>query len=117
MNWYKKSNLNIPQILYHATYSHLLRSIKQKGLIPRYFCNWEDCDYGVYLASSEDEARSYAETTENEEIDDDMIDNIIVLKIDTSTLDKNKFDYDPMVRNEDKTTFIYKDIINPGNIK
>lgn len=104
-----------PFLLYHATYGAYLASIKQKGLIPRYHCVWKDCQYGIYLASDEEEAISYPETTDNPDIPDEYLDDIIVFEIKTSDLNLSKLSPDPHViwgeNPLDYSTWIYRDSI------
>ena len=127
--WLQKINQisnNIPKILYHATYAAYVDSILEKGLIPRYVCTWEDCQYGVYLAIDADMAQSFPETTDNPNIPDEYTDNIAIFLVNTSQLDKTKFSPDPhyvldypnlnepekqMQQQKHIVSWIYKDII------
>ena len=101
------ATLNIPKYLYHATYKPLLKKIKEHGLNTTMSKkNWEDSKPGVvYLAVDPDVAESYAET--NDVVSDDWLDQIIILKIDTSKLDKQKIKPDSNVRNDDNDTLEY----------
>ena len=94
-----KKKANIQDVLYHATFN----------------CNH---NY-VYLATDQDVAESYCESAED--VDDDVYDSgIIVLKIDTSKLDENKFIKDPnLVLDEEdlEETIAYNGIIQPSAIK
>lgn len=101
-----------PQILYHATYRPLLDNIKKNGLGNTSETNWQDSQPGVvYLAIDPDIAQSYAET--NETVNEDWLDQIVILKIKTSDLDRDKLSIDQNVRVEDNqaTTFEYHGII------
>jgi hypothetical protein len=102
---------DIPDILYHATYRPLLRSIQKNGLggmgIER---RWEDSVPGVvYLALDPDVAESYAETSET--VPDEWLDEIVVLKINTTKLDKSKFHLDKNVQDNTGNTVEYHGVI------
>lgn len=101
-----------PQFLYHATYRPLLRNIKKKGLGNTKRKFWQDSVPGVvYLAIDPDIAQSYAEA--NDFCNQDWLDQIVILKIKTSDLDRDKLSIDKNVRVEDgqATTFEYHGII------
>lgn len=106
-----EENKDIPNILYHATYKPLLRKIKKEGLIPGKRVNWEsdNTDYKSYIYLSDDPyvAESYAETSDL--VKEDWLDEIVILQINTSGLDKNNFSID--VNNQQGDTFQYKGII------
>ena len=99
--------------LYHATYKPLLNSIKKNGLGNTKRTNWEDSKRGVvYLASDKDVAESYAESAEN--INEEWLDEIIILKVNVKDLDKNKLKIDENVlldEDEVPETFEYHGII------
>lgn len=98
--------------LYHATYKPLLSSIKQHGLggIGSEKKKWEDSKPGVvYLALDKNVAESYAESSD--EVSEDWLDEIIILKINTKTLDKKKFSIDRNVQNNEGETVEYAGII------
>ena len=100
------------EYLYHATYKPLLDSIKEHGLGNTDITFWDDSQPGVvYLAIDPDIAQSYAETNEN--CDEDWLDQIVVLKIATKDLDRDKLQIDSNVRVEDDqaTTFEYHGVI------
>jgi len=92
------AKIEVPDILYHATYECNLDSIKEKGLIPGFSNNWDGMQdsNAVYLALDEDVAESYAEVAQDEMDEDNPCydSEIIVLEIDTSQLDLNKFGKD-----------------------
>ena len=106
-----KAKLEIPNILYHATYKPLLKSIKKEGLIPGKRVNWDNGNehYKNYIYLSDDPyaAESYAETSDL--VNEDWLDNIVILQINTNSLDKNKFEID--TNNQQEDTFQYKGII------
>ena len=82
---------SVPKYLYHATYKPLLNTIEKEGLggtsAKR---NWDFSEEGViYLAIDDEVALSFAETADN--VKDDWLDEIIILKIDTTKLDKTRF--------------------------
>lgn len=90
----------IPRILYHATFNALVPNISNEGLIPlgKNFRNYEEIEWGVYLSDDKDFAGSMAVSTENENIPEEWREQIVILVIDTSMLDKSKFDQDPHVQ-------------------
>lgn len=96
--------------LYHATYRPFLDSIRKNGLGGKGAqTQWEDSKPGyVYLAKDPEVAMSHAEA--NEEVPDEYIDNIVVLKIDTNKLDPNNLEDDPNII-EDDSTLAYKGVI------
>lgn len=105
--------------LYHATYKELLPLIKKEGLggsssKP----NWEDSKSGViYFARTPEIAESYAETAEN--VPEEWLDDIIILRVDKNVLDSDKLFYDKNVLtydDEEKDTFEYHGIVNFSDI-
>ena len=119
-NWYKIAQLEIPLVLYHATFRHNLESIKKEGLNP--YLNgivkcWPDCENGIYLHIDPDVAMSYAETTDNPNISEEWLDNIIVLEINTISLDKNLFVTDPNLVDPTTDSFLYRGIIPYSSVK
>ena len=107
---------NIPAILYHATYRPLLKSIKKYGLGgDRAQAKWEDSRPGVvYLALDKDVAESYAESSDG--VPEEWLDEIVILKISTNGLDKNKFGIDRNVQDNTGDTIEYTGIIPVSNI-
>lgn len=108
-----------PKKLYHATYRQFLKSIKANGLGKTRRKMWTDSKRGVvYLADDPETAVSYAEEAEwLDEIDDPdkYLDNIIVLEVDVSGLDKNKLFVDENVlldEDEEACTYEYHGIID-----
>lgn len=84
------------QYLYHATYKALLRNIKKKGLGNTKRVFWEDSKPGVvYLATDPDIAESYAEA--NDEVNEQWLDEIIILKVKIKDLDQKKLFIDKNV--------------------
>jgi len=108
---------NVPATLYHATYRPLLKSIKKYGLGgDRAQAKWEDSVPGVvYLALDKNVAESYAEASEV--IPEEWLDEIVILKISTNGLDKNKFSIDSNVQDNTGDTLEYHGIIPVSNIK
>ena len=96
--------------LYHATYRPLLDSIKKHGLGATKRQNYADSKQGVvYLARNPDVAMSYAETSEA--VPDEWLNQIVVLKINTTQLDPNKLFIDRNVQDNDGTTLEYRGVI------
>ena len=107
----KKKKLNESNdILYHATYKPLLKSIQKNGLGGSGAqTNWEDSKPGVvYLAKDPDVAYSYAET--NDVVPDSWLDQIVILSIPINNLNLNKLHNDENVIDDD-STFEYHGII------
>lgn len=101
--------------LYHATYFPLLDSIKKNGLGATKQTYWEDSKPGVvYLSADEDVATSYAEANEN--VPEDWLDEIVVLKIKWDSLDPNYLFIDENVQDNDGVTLEYHKIIPWSNI-
>lgn len=108
--------LDQPKYLYHATYKPLLKSITKNGLGNTYRKNWSDSKHGVvYLAKDPDVAESYAESSQN--VKEDWLDEIIILKIDTNDLDKTKLELDKNVQDNDGDTLQYHGIIKNFEIE
>jgi hypothetical protein len=85
--------INVPKFLYHATYERCLDSIKEHGLggmVVQKAWEWS-VDGAVCLAHDVDEAESYAENAEIIEDDESLLDEIVVLEIDTEKLNKHLF--------------------------
>ena len=97
--------------LYHATYKPLLKKIKEKGLDTSDSRKaWDDSIPGyVYLAKDPDVAASYAESSEM--VSDMWLDQIIVLTIDATQLDKDKLFIDQNVQDNEGDTIEYRGII------
>ncbi len=113
---YLKSNLQegasgSRQYLYHATYRPLLKSIQKNGLGGSGAqAKYEDSAPGVtYLAVDRDVAISYAETSDM--VPDEWLDEIVVLKIPASKLDKSKLHIDRNVQDNEGDTLEYHGII------
>ena len=106
-----KENIEIPSILYHATYKPLLSKIKEKGLDTRDSKKaWDDSTPGyVYLAKDFEVAASYAESSE--QIPDEWLDQIIVLTIDAKKLDSDKLFIDQNVQDNEGDTLEYRGVI------
>ena len=101
--------------LYHATYQKLLNSIKKKGLIPNNKNkNYSDSKDFVYLANDPWVAESYAETSE--EVPEDWLDEIVILKVAIKDLDPNLLSKDKNVQ-DGNSTFEYNGIIPWNKLK
>lgn len=107
-------NIDIPEVLYHATYKPLLKKIMQNGLGGNTRKNWEDSVSGVvYLAYDPYQAESYAETSDM--VPESWLDNIVILQVNTIGLDKSLFSIDK--NNLSGDTLEYNGIIPIKNIK
>ena len=104
-----------PQVLYHATYRPLLKSIKQHGLGgDKAQAKWEDSKPGVvYLATDPNVAESYAESSDV--VPDEWLDQIVVLKVNASQLDQSKLKLDRNVLDNEGDTLEYHGVI-PTNL-
>lgn len=106
--------------LYHATYKQLLPTIKKHGLGNNKFLKkpWGDYSFKkksndfVFLHSSEDDARMYAE---NSNLPNEYLQNVVVLEIDSAILDKSKLEVDPVL-DKPEGSYIYWGIIRTGKI-
>jgi hypothetical protein len=114
------NEIKVPKLLFHGTFKPLLKKIKRDGLgglssKPM----WEDSQRGVvYLAIDPDVAYSYVETAfeDNEDLPESWGDKMIVLVIDTTTLDHDKFYIDRNVLDNDGSTLEYHGVIPFENI-
>jgi hypothetical protein len=106
----------LPKFLYHATYKPYLKSIKQNGLgAGKLKKNYDDSKTGVtYFATDFDEAVSYAETSD--EVDDDYLDEIIVLRVKTADLNLSNLNKDANVI-DGETTYEYYGIVPFNKLK
>jgi hypothetical protein len=110
-----EDTVNLPSVLYHATYKPRLKSINLKGLGGGGKRNWEDSKPGVvYLALDPSVAESYAETSDI--VPEEWLDNIVILKISTAGLDPNKFYIDSNVQDSAGDTVEYHGVIPVSNI-
>ena len=110
-----ESQVEVPKYLYHSTFKPVLKKIKAEGLGgPSSKALWEDSKKGVvYLATTVDIAVSYAEAAfdENEDLPEHWEEKIVVLKIDTTNLDKSKIHIDTNVLDNSGDTLEYHGII------
>ena len=108
-------SVNVPSVLYHATYRPLLKSIKQHGLGgDKAQAKWEDSKPGVvYLALDPNVAESYAETSEA--VPNEWLDEIVILKISTAGLNLSKLKVDANVIDNAGDTLEYHGVI-PANL-
>ena len=127
LNYINESNnrrLKLSNILYHATSSHLLSSIKKYGLggkIPKHtWWNYNSTEYknrgqGVFFATDEYVAASFLEALDDfanfaEEYEDryDKSLQIIVFSVNTKDLDTSKISIDSNNSvDEDSQTYFY----------
>ena len=127
LNYINESNnrrLKLYNILYHATSSHLLSSIKKYGLggkMPkRTWWNYNSTEYknrgqGVFFATDEYVAASFLEASDDfanfaEEYEDryDKSLQIIVFSVNTKDLDTSKISIDSNNSvDEDSQTYFY----------
>lgn len=99
----KDKHHNLANTLYHATYKRYLKSIEEHGLggmVPQKSWEWS-IDGVVCLAHDEDEAESYAEIAEITEEDETLLDEIVVLEIDTNKLDKDLLFSDSNIKSDE----------------
>lgn len=109
------------KFLYHATYKAHLPSIKAQGIrhdIPVEGKTWDYCKQGVvFLATDLDVAASFAETTDNESIPEEWLNEIVVLKIDTTFLEPTKIAIDTEIQDNTGSSFEYTDTIPWAAVK
>lgn len=115
----EQEQLEIPPVLYHATYEPLLKSVQDEGLGGLRDTQYEDSVRGVvYLALDPDVAFSYAETSDAawDKFETDEGLPIVTLKIDTSQLDKKLFKIDSNVMDNQGETLEYHGVVPPQAI-
>lgn len=102
-------------MLYHATYRPLLNTIKQEGLGGQSSKPiWPDSKKGVtYLALDPEVAISYAESSDD--VPEEWLDEIVLLKIDKTKLDPRNLLSDKNVIDGD-STLEYHGVIPPSLI-
>lgn len=104
-------------ILYHSIFRANLPSIKKEGLGARQRKNWDISKNGVtYFSDNPDVAFSYCEAAD--EVSEAKYDSgIIVLAVDTKTLDPSKLGIDTNIRDqEENKCYVYSGVINPNYI-
>ena len=113
-------------ILFHATFSAFIPSIKAHGLVPGGigYKLWEDAEDGVYLSDDDNFAVSMTESTENANIPQEWFTQIAVLVIDLTKIDKRLLGKDPNVswypdygKGITPQSFVYRGTIPPSAIK
>lgn len=98
------------EYLFHATYRPILSKIKKSGLGGDFEIKaWQESSHKVYLATKPEIAYSYAETSE--EVPEEWLDEIVVLKIRKSDLDESKLSLDKNVLDNTGETLEYDGII------
>ena len=137
LNYINESNnrrLKLPDVLYHATSSHLLSSIKKYGLggkMPkRTWWDYDSTEYknreqGVFFATDEYVAASFLEASDDfanfaDEYEDryDKSLQIIVFAVNTKDLDISKISIDSNNSvDEDSQTYFYNGIIPYNQLK
>lgn len=113
-----------PSVLYHATYEPLVNSILHHGIVPggKEFKNFDWSKDFVYLAAAKNNAISFIESSENENIPEEWFDQIVALAVDVSKLDKSKLTSDehwnPDITDEEDgwQSYQYMGIIPPNAI-
>jgi RNA:NAD 2'-phosphotransferase (TPT1/KptA family) len=96
--------IEIPDKLYHGTSTRHLDSIERTGLGNTMEKNWPHLlkmDYTVHLSDSPKGAELWAEMWTGPR-------DILILEIDTASLDRNSLFYD----NQSKGAYVYRGIIN-----
>ena len=99
LDWDDSPNISIEELLdapylYHATYKPYFEQIKKDGYIkPGIHNNWDISDpHFIYLSKDPEDAISFAESAEN--VPEEYLDQIVLLRIDPKYLDINKIDID-----------------------
>jgi len=114
-----------PTVLYHATYMPLVESIMKHGIVPggKKLKNFDWSKNFVYLAADKNNAISFVECAENDNIPEEWLDEIVVFSVDVSKLDKSKLSPDehwnPSVADDEADgwqSYQYSGIIPPDAI-
>ena len=117
-------NDEIPEKLYHATYRPLLEEILSGGIVPG-GSNIQNFDWAgkfVYLAETVENAISFVEVSENEDIPEEWFGDIVVLEVDVSKLDLTKMmpdeNWNPATAEgeEGYRSFQYEGVVSPDSI-
>ena len=105
---------NIVEYLYHATFTANLKNIKKYGLGGKTNqLNWSDSlNDRVYLTIDAEMAYDFIMSIDNEDINDELFDDITILKIDIKDLDKSKLFLDSNIIDNSGYSFEYHDIIS-----
>lgn len=121
---------DVPRILYHATFDVLVKRIEKEGIIPggKRFKNFTGIEKGVYLGTTPEYAGSMVEASENENIPEKWLDEIVIIAIDVSKLNLSLLDRDPNVAPQEDEyddeipadeviySYIYRGIVPPSAI-
>ena len=115
-----KEQVEIPLMLYHATYGPVADSIKRDGLGGDRDTVYEDSVRGtVYLAVTPEIAFSYAEASDlgwdRFETDEGL--EIVTFEIDTKQLDPSLFNIDQNVQDNEGDTLEYSGIVPPSALR
>lgn len=91
----------LPKYLYHATYRNRWNAIKKSGGLKTHVRKryWDDSRDVICMSEDPWVAESYAE--EADDASDYELDNIVILKIDTSALDLDYLDIDGNILRDD----------------
>ena len=122
--------IDVPPVLYHATFNQLAIKIEKEGIIPggNDIQNFSGIKKGVYLASDPEFAGSMVVCSENDNVPEEWYDEIVIISINTSKLNLSKLDRDPNIEPQedeyddnipaDQTiySFIYEGFIPPDAI-
>jgi hypothetical protein len=116
-------NIQIPNILYHATFSTYVNGIVKNGIIPggksfgKGNTNFEDSNRNyVYLTNSPNDAKRILQSSLLSPIKRFQDIKINILKINTRGLNLSKFSLDPATSFFQSKAFRYNGIIPSKNI-
>lgn len=101
--------------LYHATYLPRLASIMTGGLRPDTEKNWSISEDYIYLTDDPEVAISFAEIAE--EVPEEYLNQIVVLKVDAKDLDLDKLELDDNIIEKNDYSFQYSGHIPPEIIE
>jgi hypothetical protein len=100
--------MQVPKYLYHATYKAVLHRIREKGLDTNDVIQaYPDSVPGhVYLAKDPWAAISYAKCSDD--VPESWLYDIVLLEVDTTDLDPEKFFPDPNIQGNRGDSFVYE---------
>lgn len=101
--------IDMPKTLYHATYKKYVSNIMVYGLTPGINKNCIDSEDCVYLSNNPESAKESIKYNDATYVDSDIRNNIVLYKIQTSTLDSKKLSYNPNLDCNGKDTVFYYD--------
>ena len=108
--------LLVPKFLYHGTSVSFKNSVFKNGIIPRFKRRWGFSRNGVYMSVDPNIAEQWGYSFEIEKsgkVRKNEKDDVLILQIDTSKLNKSKLKTDPEFKDTPGLSFIYYGTILP----